>query len=829
MSAVGTGETHPLSARPALVTVVWTAAYVLASLLGRIIVVEPHHVGLVWPAAGVALVWLASAGPRRELVVDTVLLTAATMVVLGLTGSTTVQVLASVTTSVQTLVTLVLVRRWIPGVWGSGGRVPISQLPRFGLFLVAVAAGALVQSVLRTAIGVAFIAGEPASLFTGRFGRNAAAMATVGLCGVLIGGWVAQRRDAGRPVVPRPEADDLAHLLGATALTASIFVFGFALRPTTPTTYLLTLAVVWIAIRFGPVLTSVYCTLTGGVAVWLTIVGVGPISVVPDPQNRALLAQVLVVVLMVTGMAISLSREQMLVSVAELRRSESAEAMRAHELDLVMAHLDDGVAIIEQGGRIVHANAALRTAFGTRPVSEADRVSDDAARDDSERLRRGSDGALLTDEISPVTRALAGETVEAEEYSSPDQAGPIRWVEISGVPLPAEPGSPARAMVVVRDVSAEKLHQEELSNRAAELHLMIDRLTHGVAIVEDGGRYIHSNDALREIMTGSRDNDAFTGTVPPPTAYFLHHPDGRPVETAEYPYRRALDGEEVIAEEYHIRRPGVIAQQVIEISAYPLDVEPGARRRAMVVVRDITAEKAQQDSLVGFASTVAHDLNNPLSVIDGWAEAIEEDLGASADPVALTAAGMMQHIRGGVDQMRAFVADLLAHAVARDQSLRCEHVSLTTMVKHISATRDLPGQVDGVIETGDLVDVWGDRLLVRQVLDNLIGNGLKYVATGTVPTVHVAAEPIAPGWARVSVRDRGIGVAPAERQLVFETFHRASRSGYTGTGLGLAICKRIVERHGGTIVVEDNPDGIGSCFAFTLPTTPEAYAAAVDR
>jgi PAS domain S-box-containing protein len=395
-----------------------------------------------------------------------------------------------------------------------------------------------------------------------------------------------------------------------------------------------------------------------------------------------------VVVLMVTGMTISLIRRQIRETISRLEESEASLAMRADELDLVMSHLEDGIAIIEAGGRVVHANAALLTAFGTRPPRAFEKV-----------------------------------------------------------PEPHE-----------------------------------------------------------------RRGQAF-------------HPDGRPLEDADNPYLRAMKGESVDAEEiHHIDEDGVF--RVLEVSAFPVPHPTGAPRRAMIVIRDATAASNYRESLVSFAGTVAHDLNNPLSVIDGWAEALEEDLGSSGSPEATRAVTMVQHIRASVEQARGFIAALLAHSVSRDQALECEQVALRNLVKHIAGTHDRP-RAGGEIVAGDLLDVWGDRVLLRQVLDNLIGNAFKYVAPGTSPRVLVEAERLDDGWARVMVRDNGIGVPFTQRERIFETFHRASE-GYQGTGLGLAICKRIIERHGGTIRVTSNPDGVGSCFAFTLPTTPEAFARATS-
>jgi signal transduction histidine kinase len=513
--------------------------------------------------------------------------------------------------------------------------------------------------------------------------------------------------------------------------------------------------------------------------------------------------------------------------VVSLARSEAANARRAHELDLVMANLDDGVAIIEKGGRILHANMALRTAFGTQEENtELDSVRDDSEIPDEERLLRGRDGVMLTDEVSPLTLALDGVSVPAEEWRAPSQEGPIKWVTISGVPLPPDEGGAPRAMIVLRDISGEKAHQEALETRAAELNLVIDNLNDGLAIVEEGGTYAQANDALRTIFWGTPDAIEASGDIDAPAAYHIFHPDGRPLGEDEFPYQRALEGESVRDEEQHLRRPDSPIQ-ILSVSAFPLPFDPGEKRRAMVVVRDITLERSYQDSLANFAGTVAHDLNNPLSVIDGWAEAIQEDLSESDDPIVKGAASAVDHIRGGVEQMRSFISDLLAHAVARDQTLRCEGVSLRNMVKHIAVQRDRPDLANGAIALGDLPDVWADRLLVRQVLDNLISNALKYVDPGLAPDVHIEATRINDGWVQVSVRDNGIGIEPAQRERVFDSFHRASSEGYSGTGLGLAICKRIVERHGGTIRVEGNPGG-GSLFVFTLPATPAAFAAATQ-
>jgi signal transduction histidine kinase len=140
-------------------------------------------------------------------------------------------------------------------------------------------------------------------------------------------------------------------------------------------------------------------------------------------------------------------------------------------------------------------------------------------------------------------------------------------------------------------------------------------------------------------------------------------------------------------------------------------------------------------------------------------------------------------------------------------------------------TRDRPGSPSPV-RTDGLPTVWGDRLLVPQLLDNLIGNALKYARPGVPAEVSVVAEPVDGGWTRVRVCDNGVGIPEEQRDLVFRRFHRVDPTLPGGTGLGLSICKRIVERHGGTIRAFANPAGHGSCLEFLLPTTEAAFESA---
>ncbi|NMO54062.1 hypothetical protein HH310_23120 [Actinoplanes sp. TBRC 11911] len=229
--------------------------------------------------------------------------------------------------------------------------------------------------------------------------------------------------------------------------------------------------------------------------------------------------------------------------------------------------------------------------------------------------------------------------------------------------------------------------------------------------------------------------------------------------------------------------------------------------------REIVERKLRQreEELVAFAGVVAHDLRSPLANVSALAEVLAEE---TEDTLSAEHRQFLDRLRLSAARMSDLIDDLLAYAKADNVALRPEVIDLDAMVRDIAAER---ATGSGTVFAQDLPRVRGDRTLIRQVLDNLIGNGIKYTPPGRIPEVRVTSCPQNPGWCRIDVADRGIGVPEQQRRDIFEAFTRASGSeGFQGTGLGLAIVGRIVERHSGAVGVDANPGG-GSRFWFTMP------------
>ncbi|XVV11895.1 sensor histidine kinase [Actinoplanes sp. CA-131856] len=225
--------------------------------------------------------------------------------------------------------------------------------------------------------------------------------------------------------------------------------------------------------------------------------------------------------------------------------------------------------------------------------------------------------------------------------------------------------------------------------------------------------------------------------------------------------------------------------------------------------------RRREEELVGFAGVVAHDLRSPLANVIGYADLMADlDDGAMPDKQRR----YLTRIQAGAGRMRDLIDDLLAYAMADSTTLRLTEVDLNELVDSIVAERLGSAPPGTKIDCAPLPTVCGDPSQLRQVLDNLIGNAIKYTPADRTAEITVAATTQPGGVCRVEVADRGIGIPESQRAEVFNAFTRAEGSeGYPGTGLGLAIVQRIIERHQGTVGVEENPGG-GTRFWFALPT-----------
>jgi signal transduction histidine kinase len=220
---------------------------------------------------------------------------------------------------------------------------------------------------------------------------------------------------------------------------------------------------------------------------------------------------------------------------------------------------------------------------------------------------------------------------------------------------------------------------------------------------------------------------------------------------------------------------------------------------------DVTEQRRMEAELRSYADVVAHDLSEPIAGIAMLVGLLERR--ATEPPPA----GVLQQLRTSTERARDLIDGILVYARAGE--LSTERVALGGLVADVADDlRSSFESAGATLEVGELPEVEGDPRQLRRVMQNLLGNAVKY--RGETPLrIEVSALRDSREWV-VSVRDNGLGVDPDEATRIFGMFSRATDD-IDGVGIGLAVCRRIVEAHGGRIWVESA--GAGSAFRFTLP------------
>ena len=242
------------------------------------------------------------------------------------------------------------------------------------------------------------------------------------------------------------------------------------------------------------------------------------------------------------------------------------------------------------------------------------------------------------------------------------------------------------------------------------------------------------------------------------------------------------------------------------------------RTRAEEQLRQTSAnlERSNTD-LQQFAYVASHDLFEPLRMVVSYLQLLSERYKERLDPAAQEFIGFAVD---GAQRMQALIHDLLAYSRLDIRGRPFAPTDGEQVFKAAVANLKVAIEESGAAIThGPLPEVRADAIQLTQVLQNLIGNGLKFRGAEP-PRLEVGANPRNGEWV-FWVRDNGIGIEAKYFDRIFVIFQRLhTRREYSGTGMGLAICKRIIERHGGRIWVESSP-GQGSTFFFTLPRARE--------
>ena len=300
-------------------------------------------------------------------------------------------------------------------------------------------------------------------------------------------------------------------------------------------------------------------------------------------------------------------------------------------------------------------------------------------------------------------------------------------------------------------------------------------------------------------------------------------------QMAESPVDKALREGTIVGLSNHtllISRDGT--ERPIDDSAAPIRNPQGKVIGVVMVFRDVSGRRSSElemqrlnhallrtnQDLQQFAYAASHDLKEPLRTIATCLQLVQSR--SSGKVLDAESEQLMNAAVAGAQRMHGLVDALLEYSLAGEVTeSEIEPVLMDRVVD--DAITNLQGAIaetNASVACGPLPVVTANPLHLTRVFQNLIGNALKY-RSNEPPRVNVTASEEAQHWV-FAVEDNGIGIEPEYRAQIFGIFKRLHGSEYPGAGIGLAICKKIVDRHGGTIWVESEP-GKGSRFCFTLP------------
>jgi PAS domain S-box-containing protein len=471
----------------------------------------------------------------------------------------------------------------------------------------------------------------------------------------------------------------------------------------------------------------------------------------------------------------------------------------------------DAMVVVNQDGEIVLLNVQAEKQFGySRDELVGQKVKNIIPEGFAERL--------IADGTRSAAEALAQQIGTGIELIARRKNRSEFPIEIMLSPLESAEGTLVTA--AIRDISVRRAAERHLAQMEGRYRGLLEAAPDAMVVVNQGGEIVLLNVQAEKQFGYSRDElvgQKVKNIIPEGFAERLVADALRSVEDALA--QQIGTGIELIA-----RRKNR-SEFPIEIMLSPLESAEGILVTA--AVRDITARKKAEANLLNkveelnrsneelgqFAYIASHDLQEPLRMVASYTQLLSRRYRGKLDS---DADEFIAFAVDGASRMQRLIQDLLTYSRVGTKGKDLLDISSEGALQQ--ALINLRGAIEekGALVTHDpLPSVFADEMQLIQLFQNLIGNAIKYQSSG-IPKVHITAFRNGGKKWTFSVKDNGLGIDPQYFEKIFGMFQRLhKREEFAGTGIGLAICKKIVERHGGSISVESQP-GQGSTFHFAL-------------
>jgi PAS domain S-box-containing protein len=397
--------------------------------------------------------------------------------------------------------------------------------------------------------------------------------------------------------------------------------------------------------------------------------------------------------------------------------------------------------------------------------------------------------------------------------------GRIIWVRTSKTPLYDQSGQIYGVLGIYTDITIQKTMEIKLRESEERFRTAFEHAAVGIVHVGPDRRFMRINPRMCEIL-GYSEEELLARTFDEIT-----YPDD--LSACRENVTRMLNDQQdtFTTEKRYVRKDGSLVWTQITASLvrgpqrepkyFVTIVEDiSERKQALALLEERTRDLARSNAdLEQFAYLTSHDLQEPLRMVSSFTQLLDRRYRGQLDK---RADDYIHYITEGAQRMQRLINDLLAYSRVGSRGRPFAALDFENVLSQVVDNLQIAIEEAGVSLTNEpLPRIYGDEIQLIQLMQNLIGNAIKF-RSANPPTIHISANRKSKEWI-IAVRDNGIGIESQYFERIFILFQRLHlREEYPGTGIGLAICKRIIERHNGRIWVESTPEQ-GSTFYFSLP------------
>ena len=487
---------------------------------------------------------------------------------------------------------------------------------------------------------------------------------------------------------------------------------------------------------------------------------------------------------------------------------------------LLQSVQDYVILMLDVNGKIVYTNAAIEPILGYTPS--------EVCYQPLYHLLKGAAPNPEMEELKQERHEMAGWC--RHKNGSP------RWVSAITTPVYDEQNKLTGYSCIIRDLTEEKQKEQELRETVERNRLLVEVVKDYANFMLDPNRIISSwNEGARRFK-GYEAHEIIGQHFS-----VFYTPEDKEDRKPERELKIAIATGKYEEEGWRVRKDGSLFWANVLITAVfnrerrllgftkvtrdlserkkaELELRESEERYRLLAhsLREANIElTAANKELEQYTSIVSHDLQEPLRTIHSFLQLIEAKLPEQAPAEIKTYVGKC--INASI-RMRELIRNLLQYAQLGKGEIEVNDIDVNDMLNEV--LQNLKNSIEAadahVVLNNEISTIRGDRVQLVQLIQNLVANALKFKTDKKPEIVIQGIEQ--QGAVRFSVADNGIGIAPENREKIFEIFKRVhSTKEYPGTGIGLSICKRIVERHKGTMWIESEL-GQGSKFSFSLNT-----------